>query len=409
MRPRTPFLIAVGTAAVALFAPTAQAKHFFDFQPPVTPIAHEFLFIHDLFLAIITVIFLIAISVLFYSLYNHRKGRNATPATFSAPRTTRQWVLSAVPILILVFIDYVVLGIPSFKSVLAVANTKHDKLTVVVTGSQWKWHYAYPRYGIQFTSSLSTPTDQIYGNAPKDKHFLLEVDHPMVLPTNEKVLIVLKSMDVIHGFWVPAFGVKMDAVPGYVRRLWVKVEKPGVYRGQCSELCGVGHGFMPIVVRAEPPLTFAKWVTSQRAAAATARKAAGNNWSKTALMARGKRVFLKNCSACHQPNGLGIAGTFPPIAYGHPFKAPAAMLAKLRALGAYRDGHIVETAVSNHIRIVLGGIQGTAMPAFATQLSATDIASVVTFERNAFGNHTGDVVQPRQVAADHTTTSATQQ
>ncbi len=397
MRWSKPFVYAAGAAVGALYASTAQAKYFFNFQPPVTPIAQDFLFIHDLFLAIITAIFLLAFGVLLYSLYNHRKSRNAKPATFSAPTTRKLWILSFIPILSLMFIDYVVLGIPSFNSVLAVTNTSHHKLTVVVTASQWKWHYAYPAYGIQYTSSLSTPTDQIYGDARKDKHFLLEVDHPMVLPTNEKVLIVLKSADVIHGFWVPAFGVKMDAIPGYIRKLWVNVEKPGVSRGQCSELCGVGHGFMPIVVRAESSAGFTKWVASERAREAATQEAAEKTWSKAALIDRGKQVFDKNCAACHQPSGLGIPGAFPPIAWGHPFSATPAMLADLKALGFFRDGKIVGGPVKNHIHIVLDGIPGTPMPAFASQLGDADIASVITFERNAFGNNSGDIVQPEQI------------
>ncbi|HQU17181.1 MAG: cytochrome c oxidase subunit II [Chromatiales bacterium 21-64-14] len=388
-------VLAIGT----LSAPTASARYFFNFPSPVTPIAHEVLFIHDLFLAIITVIFAGAISVLFYSLFTHRKSKNYTPATFTKPTTKKQWAWSFVPVLTLIFIDYVVLGIPALHSILALANTRDDKLVVVVTASQWKWHYAYPAYGIQFTSTLSTPMDEVYGNAPKDRHFLLEVDHPLVLPTNEKVLIVLKSADVIHSFWVPAFGIKQDAVPGYLRKTWVNIQKPGVYRGQCAELCGVGHAFMPIVVDARTPAAFTRWVASERAAAGVAREAAEKVWTKEALMANGKRVFDSNCAACHQPNGLGIPGTFPPIATEHPFSASKEMLSDLMKRGFYRAGRITEGPIASHIEIVMHGIPGTPMPAFESQLSDTDIASVITFERNAFGNHTGQVVQPASIKA----------
>lgn len=393
-------LLAQLIAALALFIafqPTAHAKYFFNFQSPVTPIAHEFLFIHDLFLAIIVVIFMIAFGILLYSIVKHRKSNNPIPAKFSSPTTTKHWILSSLPILLLIVIDYVVLGIPSVNSVMALANTSNDKVVVVVTGSQWKWHYAYPDYGIQFNSVLSTPHDEIYGQAPKDKHFLLEVDKPLVLPTAEKILIVLKSQDVIHGFWVPSFGIKVDAIPGFLRKTWIKIEKPGVYRGQCSELCGIGHGFMPIVVDAKPPAAFHKWLIAQQSNAAIARAAAAKTWTKTALIARGKRVFDQNCSVCHQANGLGIPGTFPPIATGHAFKAAEAMLAKLRKAGFFHDGKIVEGPIASHINIVLNGIKGTPMPAFASMLNDADIASVITFERNSFGNHTGEVVQPVQV------------
>lgn len=389
--------IAVASALGFLAPSSVHAKLFFNFQSPVTPIAHEFLFIHDLFLAIIVVIFLIAIGVLFYSLWSHRKSRNPTPANFSGPKTAKHWILSAIPILTLIFIDYVVLGIPSVNSVLALANTGNDKLVVVVTGSQWKWNYAYPKYGVHFTSTLSTPQKEIYGNAPKDKHFLLEVNKPLVLPTHEKILVILKSADVIHGFWVPSFGIKVDAIPGFLRKTWIKVEKPGIYRGQCSELCGVGHAFMPIIVDAKPQSEFKTWLVSQRTEQKLAKKAAAQTWTKAALIQRGKKVFDHNCAVCHQATGLGIPGTFPPIATGHSFTAAEAMLAKLTKLGFYRGGKIVEGPVANHIHIVLHGIKGTPMPAFGPQLGDADIASVITYERNAFGNKTNDIIQPAQV------------
>lgn len=391
------FSIATGFAIEIIQTSAAHAKYFFNFQSPVTPIAHDFLFIHDLFLAIIVVIFAIALGVLLYSIWNHSKSRNPTPAKFSDPKTAKHWILSAIPILLLIFIDYVVLGIPSLNSIMALANTRNDKLVVVVTGSQWKWNYAYPKYGVHFTSALSTPNKEIYGNAPKDKHFLLEVNKPLVLPTHEKILIILKSADVIHGFWVPSFGIKVDAIPGYLRKTWIKVEKPGIYRGQCSELCGVGHGFMPIVVDAKPQSEFKTWLVSERSEQKLAKKAAHQTWTKTALMQRGQQVFQHNCAACHQPTGLGIPGTFPPIATGHPFTAAETMLAKLTKLGFYRSGKIVEGPVANHIHIVLHGISGTPMPPFGPQLNDADIASVITYERNAFGNKTNDVIQPSQV------------
>lgn len=387
-------------AAGALVGPAcAHARAFFNFQTPVTPIAHDVLFIHDLFLVIIAVLFVVALGAMLYSTFAHSRRRNPKPASFTQPSGRKQWIWASVPFVILLIIDYVILGIPALYSILALANTRNAEMTIKVTGHQWHWQYQYPALGLGFSSDLSTPRAQIDDRAPKNKHFLLQVDHPLVLPTHEKIRIVLASADVIHAFWVPSFGIKQDAVPGYLRQTWVEIEKPGVYRGQCAELCGVGHAFMPIVVHAVNPPQFQQWVKTERAREAAVRATAAVTYSKARLIAKGRHVFETICAACHQPNGMGIPGTFPPIAAGHPFSANPHMLAALKSLGFYRGGDIVEGPVANHIRIVLHGIPGTPMPSFASQLSSADIAAVITFERNDFGNHTGDVIQPAQVAS----------
>ena len=387
-------------AVLAFFGPAwAQARAFYDFQTPVTPIAREVLFIHNLFLVIITVLFLLGTGLLLYSVYAHRARRNRIPATFSGLMGRKQWFWASVPFVALLVIDYGVLGVPALHSILALANTSDAAMTIKVTGHQWNWQYEYPAYGVDFTSTLSTPQREIADRAPKDKHFLLEVDHPLVLPTHEKVRIILASADVIHSFWVPAFGIKQDAVPGYLRETWVEIDKAGTYRGQCAELCGVGHAFMPIVVKAVDRPEFDQWVRSEQAAQAAQQTASGRVYTREQLVAAGKKVFDERCSACHQPNGLGIPGAFPPIAGGHPFAAAEPMLEALRARGFYKAGDIVVGPVANHIRIVLDGIPGTPMPAFASQLSAADIAAVITYERNDFGNHTGETVEPKQVTA----------
>jgi len=388
-------LAALAGALGALASGSARAREFFNFQDPVTPIAHEVLFIHDLFLAIIVTIFVLVFGLLMYSLVAHRRSRHPDPATFVKPAGPKQWAWTIVPFLVLVFIDYVILGVPAFHSILAMADTAHSQMSVKITGSQWKWQYAYPGYGIKYTSALSTPQDEIDGQAPKDKHFLLEVDHPLVLPTHEKIRLVIASRDVIHSFWVPAFGIKQDAVPGYLRYTWVDIEKPGVYRGQCAELCGVGHAFMI----AKPKPEFERWVARERLAEAAEAKAQSGTFTLAQLRARGKTGFAANCAACHQASGLGVAGTFPPIAGGHPFSASAAMLAQLRERGFYEDGRIVVGPVEHHIDIVLHGIPGTAMAAFGPQLDDATIAAIITYERNAFGNHTGDVIQPAEIRA----------
>lgn len=387
---------------VGFLPSVAFARNPFEFETPVTPIANETLYIHNLFLIIIAIIFTICVSLLFYSIAVHRKSRGHKSAFFTKPVGVKQWTFTIIPFLVLAFIDYVILGIPAFRSILAIADTSNADMVIKVTASQWKWQYDYPKEGIKFFSNLSTPRDQITGGAPPDKHFLLEVDHPLVLPTNEKIRIVLASADVIHSFWVPAFGIKQDAIPGYLRETWVDIKKPGVYRGQCAELCGVGHAFMPIVVVAKPKAEYEKWVAQEKVAQANSDAASTKTFSKRDLLARGKKVFHDNCAACHQSDGLGIAGKFPPLASGKPFNAGQPMLAKLQSRGFYGHGKIVLGPVGNHVDIVLRGISGTAMPSFAKQLGDVDIASVITFERNNFGNHTGDIVQPSRVKAART-------
>ena len=394
LRPRS-----VGAAGAVLVSAAAHARAFYNFQRPVTPIAHDVLAIHDLFLVIISVLFAIGIGVLLYSVFAHSRRRHASPATFTQPVGRKQWLWVSVPFAVLIVIDYVVLGIPALHSIEALADTRDAAMTIKVTAHQWNWQYEYPAYGIGFTSNLSTPQAQIRDRAPKDKHFLLEVDHPLVLPTHEKIRIVLASADVIHAFWVPSFGIKQDVVPGYLRQTWVRIERAGTYRGQCGELCGVGHAFMPIVVVAMDPPQFAQWVSQERSRESALQAESSATFSRAQLIANGRRVFMEHCAACHQANGLGLPGAFPPIAAGRPFTASAPMLAALRTRGFYAGGDIAEGPVSSHIEIVLHGIPATPMPPFASQLSAADIAAVITFERNDFGNHTGDVVEPAQVAA----------
>ncbi len=392
---------AAGTLAGAVAA-TAGAHPIYEFPTPVTPIARETLHIHNLFLLIITILFTLSASIVLYSIYAHRKSRGHAAADFTRPTNARQWTFVLLPFVALAFIDYVILGIPAFHSILAIADTSDPALTVKVTGSQWKWQYEYPSYGIGFTSSLSTPQDQISGDAPRDAHFLREVDHPLVLPIHEKVDLVLASDDVIHSFWVPAFGIKQDAVPGSLRETWVNIDKPGVYRGQCAELCGVGHAFMPIVVVAKTQADFARWIAGEQARAAASAAAASRTLTMAQLIAQGRGVYDRICAACHQPTGLGIPGTFPPIAAGRPFAASPQMIQDLAARGFYKDGKIVLGPVSQHVDIVLHGIAGTPMPAFESSLSAVDVAAVITFERNSFGNRDGRPVQPAEIAgAEH--------
>lgn len=242
-----------------------------NFPEPVTPIARETLHVHNLFMVVILVIFFAVLAVMLYSMWAHRKSRGHVAASFVAPRSGTQWFWVLVPFIALLTIDYGVFGVPAYHAVLNYEDTRTEAdLVVKITGNQWLWQYEYPSEGIQFSSRLTTPRAQIDNEESKGEHYLLEVDHPLVLPVGKKVRFITTSNDVIHSWWVPAFGVKRDAVPGFLREFWARVEQPGTYRGQCSELCGKEHGFMPIVVKVVPEAEFNAWLAAQKAGSAAA-------------------------------------------------------------------------------------------------------------------------------------------
>jgi cytochrome c oxidase subunit 2 len=262
-------------------------------------------------------------------------------------------------------------------------------MVLKITGSQWKWQYEFmdgDAQGIKFVSNLKTPDDQLYKGAPKGEHYLLEVDNELVLPTNKKIRVLLTATDVIHNWWVPQFGVARDAIPGFLRETWLEIDKPGIYRGQCKELCGRGHGYMPVVVRAVPEEEFKTWVVAkkdeQQATAASADKV----WTKDELMAKGGETYNKVCAVCHQPNGQGLPPAFPALAGSKVVNAAV----------VDGEGHLIK---DHHLDRVMNGKAGTAMQAFKNTLSDAEIASVVTYERNSFGNAMGDIIQPSQVKA----------
>ncbi|MHB8455645.1 MAG: cytochrome c oxidase subunit II [Acidiferrobacterales bacterium] len=377
-----------------LFAGAAAADYAINFPTPVTPTAAEIYHLQNIILVICAVIFVIVFGFMFYSIFAHRKSRGYKAATFHES-TTIEVIWTAIPFLILVG-----MAIPSTATLLKMENSGDADLTVKITGYQWKWQYEYPEQGISFFSSLSTPTEQIENQAAKDKHYLLEVDNPLVLPVGEKVRFLITANDVIHSWWVPSFGIKTDAIPGFINESWAKIDVPGTYRGQCAELCGKDHGFMPIVVKAVSQDDFNKWVSTQKAQLVASAADTNKTWTKDDLLSQGQKVFTANCAACHQATGEGLPGTFPPLAGGKKFSASADLMKNLQSRGFMtKDGRIVMGPVENHLNIVMNGIPGTAMQAFAKQLTDADIAAVITYERNSFGNHTGDVIQPSQVTA----------
>ena len=351
----------------------ARADYAVHFQKPVTEIARDQYDLHLLIFWISVVIFIGVFGFMFYSIFKHRKSKGHRAATFHES-TTVEVLWTVVPLAILV-----AMAIPSTATLLKMERTGDADMTVKITGYQWKWQYEYPDAGIRYFSTLSTPRDQITGDAEKGENYLLEVDNPMVLPVGKKVRFLLTAADVIHAWWVPQLGIKRDAIPGFINEMWTRIDEPGTYRGQCAELCGKDHGFMPIVVKAVSVADYAKWIEGQQQemAASAAAAAAGKTWTLAELIARGEKVYSTNCAACHGATGKGVPGHFPPIA-GSP---------------------IATGPVDVHLDITMNGKPGTAMQAFAKQLGDLDLAAVVTFQRNSFGNATGDVVQPVAVKA----------
>ncbi len=371
---------------LSLASGTACAKSIWDFQEPVTPVARDSMIASVDFIRITMGIFVAVFAIFIYSIFRHRKSSGAQPAVFTGPAGKRQWLFALLPFLLLTYIDYFLMGVPAFHAIARMEDTTASEMVVKVTASQWKWQYEYPEEGISFVSTIATTQDQIHGKEARGEHYLHEVDNPLILPTNRKVRILLTSTDVIHSWWVPSFGVKRDAVPGYLREAWVNVEKPGIYRGQCSQLCGDGHAFMPIVVEAVTEPQFREWLAKKKTEGSAAESAAGKTWSREELMAKGAEVYNRICIACHQAGGKGVPGAFPALAGSKIENAPF----------LDKEGRLIK---DGHLDRVMNGKPGTAMQAFKNTLSDAEIAAVVTYERNSFGNHMGDMVQPSQVKA----------
>lgn len=344
----------------------------------VTVIARDIMWVHWMMMIICAIIFVGVFGVMFYSIIFHRKSRGAVASQF------HEHIGIEVAWTVIPFLIVIGMALPATRTVVAMKDTSSSDLTIKVTGYQWKWGYEYidgPAQGVKLLSTLATPRDQIEGKAPKGNLYLMEVDKPLVVPVNKKVRIVLTASDVIHSWMVPEFGVKQDAIPGFLRDTWFRAEKIGTYRGQCAELCGKDHAFMPIVVDVVSQEDYDKWSAEQKKALSSAADDPNKEWTKDELFARGEKVFAANCVACHQATGKGIPGTFP-------------------ALDG--DEKFVLAPKKGQILTVLNGHPGTAMQAFRDQLSDVEIASVITYTRNAWGNAgkgKDPVVQPKDVVA----------
>lgn len=340
----------------------------------VTEISQQVYSLHMKIFYICCAIGVAVFGVMFWSIIHHRKSKGVAPAQFHES-TKVELLWTALPVVILIL-----MAIPATQTLIAMEDTSEADVTILITGSQWKWHYKYMDHKVEYYSLLATPRKQIENKLKKGENYLLEVDRPLVIPTGKKVRFLVTSDDVIHSWWVPAFAVKKDANPGFINEAWTKVDYPGIYRGQCAELCGKDHGFMPVVVIAKDQADFDQWIAQEAATQTAAKeeeqKLLSMNMSKEELMALGEKTYMGYCAACHQPTGMGIPGVFPAL------KGSKMALEDLPA----------------HIDIVLNGKTGTAMQAFGKQLSLSEIAAVVTYERNAWDNNTGDLVQAADIA-----------
>lgn len=334
----------------------------------VTETSAEVYDLHMLIFWICVVIGIVVFGVMFYSMVVHRKANGAKASNFHES-TTLEIIWTVIPFVILIGMAW-----PATKTLINIYDTDEADVDVVITGYQWYWKYEYLDQGVSFFSRLSTPQEQIRNQAPKGENYLLEVDEPLIIPTNKKVRFLVTAGDVIHSWWVPDLAVKRDAIPGYINESWTYVDKPGIYRGVCAELCGKDHGFMPVVVKAVPEDEYNSWLAERRAQAEKEKELANKTFTLEELMAQGEAVYGKACLACHGANGEGgvgkaIAGS--PIATGD---------------------------ITAHIDIIVNGsANNPAMAAYRETLSEVDTAAVITYQRNAFGNNTGDVVQPLDI------------
>lgn len=362
-------------ALLSAAVPALAVEQQYNLAPPVTEIARQIYDLHTFMLVVCLVIFLVVFGVMFYSIYAHRKSKGAKPASFHES-TTVEIIWTIIPFLIVIG-----MAVPATKTVVAMKDTSNADLTIKAIGYQWKWGYEYLKgegEGIAFTSTLTTPRDQINNQAAKGENYLMEVDNVMVVPVNKKVRIVTTANDVIHAWMIPAFGVKQDAIPGFVRDTWFKAEQVGTYRGQCAELCGKDHAFMPIVVEVKSEADYSKWVAEKKKEMAAKADDPTKVWVAADLVARGEKVYASNCAACHQASGKGLPGAFPAL-----------------------DGDkVVLGPKADQISILLNG-QGAGMPAWK-QLSDVEIASVITYTRAAWGNQgkgSDPVIQPADITA----------
>ena len=324
----------------------------------VTQVSRDVFELHMLIFYICVAIGAVVFSVMFYSLFRYTKKRNPNPSTFHES-TKLEVAWTVVPFLILI-----AMAVPASKTLTEIYDDEEGEINIQVVGYQWKWEYKYLEDDINFFSNLSTDQDEIYNLVPKGENYLLEVDEPLIIPVDTRVRFLITANDVIHSWWVPDFAIKQDAIPGFINTAWTRAEETGIYRGNCTELCGKNHGFMPVVVKVVEKDEYNDWVLAKKEEAIKLAELTEKEWSLAELTERGEGVYQKNCVACHQMNGEGLPPIFPALA----------------------GSDIVMFDKNRNVEILMEGVQGAAMQSFASQLSEVDMAAVITYTRQAWGN-----------------------
>jgi len=344
----------------------------YNMRVGVTEVSEEIFDLHMLIMWICVWIGVVVFGIMFWSLWKYRKSSGAIAAKFDDHYWLEiAWTLAATVIL-------VGMAIPSTSVMIKAYDDTEGDINIMVTGYQWKWQYTYLEDGVSFFSNLATSQEEIDNALPKGEFYLSEVDEPLVIPINKRIRFLITGNDVIHSWWVPDFAVKQDAVPGFINTAWTNVPKPGIYRGACTELCGLKHAFMPVVVRAVEQEEYEAWIIEKIALAEAEKLLTEKVWTKAELVERGQGVYLKNCVACHQANGQGLPPVFPSL----------------------EGSQIVMRDKARNIEILMEGVQGAAMQAFSKQLSEVDIASVITYTRDSWSNGKngdGEIVVPKDI------------
>ena len=324
----------------------------------VTQVSRDVFELHMLIFYICVAIGAVVFSVMFYSLFRYTKKRNPNPSTFhESSKLEVAWTI--IPFLVLI-----AMAVPASKTLTEIYDDEEGEINIQVVGYQWKWEYKYLEDDINFFSNLSTDQDEIYNLVPKGENYLLEVDEPLIIPVDTRVRFLITANDVIHSWWVPDFAIKQDAIPGFINTAWTRAEETGIYRGNCTELCGKNHGFMPVVVKVVEKDEYNEWVLAKKEEAIKLAELTEKEWSLGELTERGEGVYQKNCVACHQMNGEGLPPIFPALA----------------------GSDIVMFDKDRNVEILMEGVQGAAMQSFANQLSEVDMAAVITYTRQAWGN-----------------------
>ena len=344
----------------------------YNMRVGVTEVSKEIFDLHMLIMWICVWIGVVVFGIMFWSLWKYRKSSGAIAAKFDDHFWVEiAWTVAATVIL-------VGMAIPSTSVMIKAYDDTEGDVNIMITGYQWKWQYKYLEDGVSFFSNLATSQEEINNALPKGEFYLSEVDEPLVIPINKRIRFLITGNDVIHSWWVPDFAVKQDAVPGFINTAWTIVPKPGIYRGACTELCGLGHAFMPVVVRAVEQEEYEAWIIEKIVLAEAEKLLTEKVWTKAELIERGQGVYLKNCVACHQANGQGLPPVFPSL----------------------EGSQIVMRDKARNIEILMEGVQGAAMQDFSKQLSEVDIASVITYTRDSWSNGKngdGEIVVPKDI------------